>query len=337
MNGSKIQWLLKRLPAPEYIWRRVEADFYGISHIIAQLTRRKKPPISFATWRHGWIYFENLWHPKLLTNGSPTMMNLVANDAHVSVLRNFGYSKLAAVGLPYLYANLYNFDRISNSLIVMPGHTLEYTDHSWNRQAYVDQIFDLKQYFDPIVACIHSSCVAKGYWVDEFQKAGISWITGADVTDKNALLRIQCIFKSFEYMTTNTIGSHLAYAAYSGCKPSIYGDYVSHKSEDFKNDPFYQNHPELVDYVVKNSGEEKIRQQCFQFFKHPTEALECSDWGAEMVGAKYKKRPEEISELLGWSLINQASGYVREGFRLLRSPQALKQLLNRRKLLKNIS
>jgi hypothetical protein len=257
-------------------------------------------------------------------------MNLVTNEAHVSIMRSFGYTKLAAVGLPYLYANFFNFERVSNSLIVMPGHTLEYTDHSWNRQAYVDKISTLKQYFDPIIACIHPSCVAKGYWVDEFQKTGIPWITGADANDRNALLRIQCIFKSFEYMTTNTIGSHLAYAAHSGCKPSIYGDYVSHKSEDFEKDPFYRQHPELVEYVVRNSAEEKIRHQYHHLFKHPTDAIECNDWGAEMVGAKYKKNPEEISKLLGWCLYGQIGGYFREGLRLLRNPQILTQLLNRR-------
>ena len=337
MIGSNIQWLLQRLPAIERIWRRVEADFYGASHVIAQLTQRKNPPISFATWRHGWIYYDDLCHPKLLTNGSPQMMNLVANDAHVSILRNFGYTKLAAVGLPYLYTNILTYNRISNSLIVMPGHTLEYTDHSWDRQAYVNEISALKPYFDPIVACIHSSCVAKGYWVDEFQRAGISWITGADINDKNALLRIQCFFKSFEYMTTNTIGSHLAYAAYSGCKPSIYGNYVSHGTDDFKHDPFYLNYPELVEYVVRNSTEEKIRRQYPHLFKHPTDAPECSDWGAEMVGEKNKKTPEEISELLGWNLNRQVSGYVSEGLRLLRSPQKLKQLLNRRKPAKKAS
>ena len=334
MNGSNIQWLLQRLPAIKRIWRRVEADFYGASHVIALLTQRKKPPISFATWRHGWIYFDDLCHPKLLTNGSPQMMNLVANDTHVSVLRNFGYTKLAAVGLPYIYANIFNFDRISNSLVVMPGHTLDYTDHSWNRQAYVNEISALKPYFDSIVACVHSSCVSKGYWVDEFQEAGISCITGADVNDKNALLRIQCIFKSFEYMTTNTIGSHLAYAAYSGCKPSIYGDYVSHKSDDFKHDPFFLKHPELVEYYVRNSAEEKIRRQYPHLFMHPTDALECSDWGAAMVGGKFKKTPEEISDLLGWNLNGQIGGYVKEGFRLLCSPQTLRQLFNRRKLAK---
>ena len=331
MHSSNILWLQQRLPAIDRIWRRVEADFYGASHVIALLTQRKKPPISFATWRHGWVYFDDLSHPKLLTNGSPQMMNLVAYNAHVSILRNFGYTKLAAVGLPYLYADIFNFNRISSSLVVMPGHTLDYTDHSWNRQAYVNEISALKPYFDPIVACIHPSCVSKGYWVEEFQKSGIPWIYGADVNDKNALLRIQCIFKSFEFMTTNTIGSHLAYAAYSGCKPSIYGDYVSHKYDDFKHDPFYQNYPELVEYVVRNSKEEKIRGQYPHLFKHPTDALECSGWGAEMVGKKNKKTPEEISEFLGWNLNRQISGYVSEGLRLLCSPQKLKRLLNRRK------
>ena len=83
MHCSNILWLRQSLPAIERIWRRVEADFYGASHVIAQLTQRKNPPISFATWRHGWTYFDDLCHPKLFTNGSPQVMNLVTNDAHV--------------------------------------------------------------------------------------------------------------------------------------------------------------------------------------------------------------------------------------------------------------
>jgi hypothetical protein len=214
----------------------------------------------------------------------------------------------------------------------MPGHTLPYTDHQWDQKTYVDQIVKLKPYFATIVACVHSSCFTKGYWVPYFEKHGIPCIRGADTYDKNALLRLNCIFKSFEYMTTNTIGSHVAYAAYSGCKVSIYGNFFSPSKNDYRDDPFYQEYPKLLDYWIDQSQKSVIEKQYPQFFTNPMEATARKKWGEKVTGSAFKRRPSEIGELLGWSLKRQIRGYLTEGWRLMCDPGSLRRLLKRRKI-----
>jgi hypothetical protein len=135
-------------------------------------------------------------------------------------------------------------------------------------------------------------------------------------------------------MTTNTIGSHVAYAAYSGCKVSIYGDYCSPTKNDYRNDPYYQKYPELLNYWVDQSQKSVIKKRYPEFFTVPMEATERKDWGAEVVGAAYRKEPQEIATLLGWSTANQILGYCREGLRIASSPSSLRNLFERRRIAK---
>ena len=328
------EWLAKMLPPVERIWRRSEPDFYGASYLIAHSLGRKKVPVSFAAWRHGWTYYEPIIHPRLISNGAPNMTSLVATKEQVRILNNFGYNKVHSVGLPYIYGDSIRTERKPDSLLVMPAHTLPYTDNKINQEAYVDSIANLRPQFTSIIACLHSSCVEKGYWCQEFEKYGIPWITGADTYDKNALVRMNLIFNSVEYMTTNRIGSHVAYAAYSGCKVSIYGDYASPHPGEYKNDPFWKTHADLLQFWIEQSSLYAVRQKYPGFFVHPRAASIRKKWAAEAVGVENQRSPDEIARLLGWSLSDQISGYTKEGYRLLSSPRALRQLLNRRRLAK---
>ena len=331
---TQIKWLAERLPPVEQIWRRSEPDFYGASYLIAQQVGKKKPPVCFATWRHGWVHLKSIIHPLMILGSTDETLNLVATENQVRIVREFGFKNAIAVGLPFIYGDTFEVERRPGSLVVMPGHTLPYTDHQLDEKRYVDQIAELKPHFSAIIACLHSSCIAKGYWVTEFERHGIPWISGADTYDKNALVRMNIIFKSFEYMTTNIIGSHIAYAAYSGSKPSIYGDYASPSEKDYQNDPFYKESPELLTFYVENSKQEVIEKQYPELFITPMTATERRDWGREVTGAKYKRTPYEIAELLGWSFKNQVKGYCKEGFRLLRNPVSLRNLLKRRQIAK---
>ena len=265
-TNNEITWLLERLPPIERVWRRSEPDFYGASYLVARQLGRRKPPVSFAAWRHGWVHVDPIIHPRLIAKGTKKTLNLVATESQVKILKEFGWHRAVAVGLPFIYGDFFEIDTRPNSLLVMPGHTLSYTDHRYDQKTYVEQIARLKPHFSTIVACVHSSCFSKGYWVPEFEKHGIPCIRGADTYDKNALLRLNCIFKSFGYMTTNTIGSHFAYAAYSGCKVSIYGDFFSPSKDDYRNDPFYKENPELLRFWIEKSQESVIQKQYPEFF-----------------------------------------------------------------------
>ena len=214
----------------------------------------------------------------------------------------------------------------------MPAHTLPYTKQRWDQKAYVKDIAKLKPHFSTIAACIHSACVDHDYWVSEFERQGIPWIRGADTYDKNALIRLNTFFKSFENMTTNSLGSHVAYAAYSGVKVSVYGPYAEPSIEDFRNDLSYKDYPELLRIYTENLKKNIIKCHYPELFITPMKAPQRKTWGKEMVGAKFKRKPAEIAELLGWTLNKQLTGYCREGFRLLRNPARLRNLLARRRL-----
>ena len=302
MKTSEIDWILKNLPPFHKINLNGEPDFYGISHIIASKLKKKSPPRSFATWTHGWLFPEKIIKPEqILFCEGIFKTHLVANQFQVEALKNFGIENVEAVGLPFIYLDDIQFARKDRSLLVMPPHSLPYTKHNWKQKEYVDEICSLKPYFSTIVACLHSACISNGYWVKEFTDAGIPYIMGASVNDRNALIRMQSIFKSFEYMTTNSLGSHIAYASYCGCKVSLFCKYQGFTKEDAEYDPYYIKNPDLIDPWIELTKENYIRTKLPHLFVHPQEALEMTKWASKMIGLDHKKSPQVIADLMGWS------------------------------------
>ncbi len=138
--------------------------------------------------------------------------------------------------------------------------------------------------------------------MDAFRDRGFPLVTGADPNDRNALKRIQTLMSSFEFVTTNGFGSQLAYAAYFGAKPSVYGPYATVRSEDFKQDYLYVYHPKLLAPAIQAISEEQLRRNCPQFFCHPREAKADVEWGRFEVGEPNKVSPRQMRSLFGWPL-----------------------------------
>jgi len=184
----------------------------------------------------------------------------------------------------------------------MPAHSIIYTVHSWKFDEYAEAIAAIRSQFTEVVVCISPSCWKRGYWVDAFRDRGFPLVTGADPYDRNALKRIQTLLCSFEYVTTNGFGSQLAYAAYFGAKPSVYGPYASVQSEDFKQDYLYVYHPKLLAPALQAISEEQLRRNCPQLFCHPREAKADVEWGRFEVGEPNKVSPRKMRSLFGWDL-----------------------------------
>src|SRR5262249_11239822 len=150
-----------------------------------------------------------------------------------------GYRNVKAIGLPIAYLAKATLERRAGSLLVMPAHSLEYTNHTWKFDEYADEIVRIAPRFSEVALCVHPSCLETGYWVDAFSKRGFTVYKGAAVNDRRGLERIATLLSSFEYVTTNTLGSHVAYASFCAAKVSIYGPYAEYRAEDFANTPFY--------------------------------------------------------------------------------------------------
>lgn len=288
------------LPVVEHVKLRTELDCYGISRIISQKLYLPFTPMSFANWVHGWLYVDLKYIEQFGLFSNNTY--LVATKDQEDFFKARGKNAVA-VGAPYVYAEDFDgveVERQLNSLLVMPPHGLPFTEEEWDEETYVKQIHSLRDDFDIIIACVNSSCVEKNKWVVSFEKYDIPWVVGADMRDKNALLRMHRIFKSFEYMTTNCIGSHVAYAAYSGCKVSIYGDYAEFSKEDVKRDVLYINYPYVMEHNLFGSSKNVVSKKFPFLFTHPKMAGKLIDWSVDQLGAKNKKTFYQLATYIGW-------------------------------------
>lgn len=271
-------------------------------------------PDPFATWSHGpqddlirlhqIRHLAKPWHVK----------HLVATQRQADYLLSNGIKGAKAVGMPIIYAGNVGVDRIANSLLVMPAHVTRNTIHSWDERKYVAEIIKLKDQFSVIVVCISDNCVRAGKWTNAFAEYGIPWITGAAVDDGNSLNRLAILLKSFEFVTTNTMGSCLAYAAYFGCKLSIYGPYAERPVNEYKSEPFYVQFPELLPIRAKMIQEQTIRAQHSEFFVSPEVSKQHLQWGRDSVGIDFRQPPSQIAKLLGWTPLRQIAGKLRRRF-----------------------
>jgi hypothetical protein len=233
--------------------------------------------------------------------------NLVPTEDIAQMLRDeFSYQNVHAVGCPFIYARPLEVERIPNSLLVMPPHTLPYLEDEWDEEAYVSSIEGVKDQFEHIVSCIHRHDIKKGNWVDAFSEAGIPYVPGTRVRDKYGLVRMHTLFRLFEAVTANTIGSHIAYAAYCGCRISIYGPYAHRSLSDFKKDPVWSGDREpILRHKLKHTQEEAVRERYPFLFLPPSESESHIEWAESELGEDSKRSPKELSRLLGWGWKDQ--------------------------------
>jgi hypothetical protein len=190
----------------------------------------------------------------------------------------------------------------------MPAHSSEDTTSNWEFEEYAEEIARIRPGFSEVWICIHPSCWEHGYWVDVFKKRGFPIVQGALYTDRNALLRLQQLFSSFEYVTTNAIGSHVAYAAYWGAKVSFYGSYAETKDANYNNVAEYQPYMRQWEWA---RSEQTVRQYYPELFCHPLEAKQRIDLGRYEVGFDNKVTPAELRSLFGWTFRARAGRKAR--------------------------
>lgn len=312
-----IQQLKDNLPPIIPIKLRNEADYYGISHIIADELKLDRVPRSFAHWTHGWIYAEPITSSREINCwAKPKDVVLVATQKEVDLLNREGYSKAHAVGMPFLYTKNQTVQRYPRSLLVMPAHSGSQSSIEADEKAYIQKLLEIRSDFSELVACIHSSCVVNNYWIPSLEKAGIPWILGASVFDRNSLQKMRTIFQSFDYMTTNTIGSHIPYASYCGCKVSIYS-YSRFTPASWERDPWYQKNPDLLWKQYEMCHEDVLAQRFPQFFKSPIDATTNQEWAKQVLGEENRRSPETIAKRLGWQRSDQIVGYLQHYFKTL--------------------
>ncbi len=311
---------LNRESYPDLPWLQIpERDFapftcsslqYGAGKVAGAYCGLSNMPVQIeGGWLHGWmpeflasthdsVYEESLTNPL-------EQYTWTATKVHEKLLMQFGY-KGCAIGLPFVYLPEKNYERQKGSLLVMPVHSLEYTQHRFKFAEYVDAIDSIRSCFETVAVCIYPACIKNGYWIDDFKKRGYPIIEGANALDRNSLERVRALMSQFESVTTNSFGSCIAYAAAFGSKISIYGPYAEHGLNETKNDPYYLKRPGFAEKAVRAISNDAIKKHLGELFVNPSDAVERKEWGRRQLGFENKVTPAEMRKLFGWDFAGRA-------------------------------
>jgi len=318
-----------KLPDAELTVPECVSFQYGAGQLAATYCGLPTPRSPFPDyWIHGWNIPHTLVSPLFTAGGRPHRMVWTGTQIAADFLTNHGVKALA-IGLPICYLPKKTYQRIPNSLVVMPAHSEQHTRHQWKFQEYAEQIHAIRQEFSRVVVCIHPACIEKGYWINEFTSLNFETITGADYRDKNALERIRSICSQFEYITTNSCGSQIAYGAAFGAKPSIFGTYAEYQEDDFSGKSFFQRHPQILSAIVSVFSESAVREAYPDLFSHPKAAVKRKEWGEEQIGVANVRTPYQLIRDFRWTRRQQAILKLRKfcsvGTRVLRSTVAARR------------
>lgn len=303
MNGEKkIVELIDRDYDPK-------GGAYGDQNVAAKYCGLPIVPFPInGEWQHGWMVPERNIHPEFVIGSDGlsfkrrrTSTFYVARQDQVDYLMTQGYKSVFAIGLPIIYIQAPPVKRIAGSLLVMPAHSLPETKEQWDEDEYARYIKNIAPYFSMVCICIHKSCLEKGNWIEAFKDMSITIVEGSEEKDQNSYLRLASLFSKFEFVTTNTFGSQVAYASYFGCKVSVAGPQIKWERRDYEDLVLYRNSPELLDILEEWQNTKVMDYACSSFCCNPWEARENIEWAAWQLGEQHKKSPAELKILFGWN------------------------------------
>lgn len=317
---AQIDSLLHVLPEVEFSPRESgEVDFYGASDVIARHLGLPHAPFTRPgpTWIHGWsgaVRTDLIRRPESMSDRlRKEHPCLVDHPRLEGILREQGYTQARAIGAPLVYADAGEVKRIPGSVLVMPIHSSRYAtfDGRDKRLPYVEECLQLRGRFEVMAGCIGAEDAKMGNWIHAFEVNDLPWVSGAWSFDRNALVRMQRILRSFEYVCTNAKGSHVAYAAYCGCKVFFFGENRELPTEVLLKHPHLVKNPALAEESRRNRAEEerRFRADFPFFFVPPEQATRQVEWGREQLGDHLKLPPQEVAALLGWKLERKAKRF----------------------------
>jgi hypothetical protein len=261
-------------------------------------------------WQHGWLPPHYNTHHEIIAMGinggtykhRETTRYFVARQDQVDYLKECGYKDVHAIGLPFVYTRDPLVERIPGSLLVLPVHSIEGSHHDRQQKEYAQYIDSIRHRFSTVWISIHPNDLKKGYWVSDFQEKEFPFVTGASFKDSHSLDRMRQLFSTFEFVTTNGFGSHLAYASFCGAKVSICGPFEEDKLEDLKDLNFASNEPEAIRLLASAKSQKEIRKHFGSFFLDPWDAVPRQAWAREQLGFHNIRPRSETKRLLGWDL-----------------------------------
>ncbi len=289
---------------------RNEVDRYGFSYQLAKKIGFQKPPRAFCGWSHGWAFYKPVSFVDLYyTSGELKNRIVVATKQLDQFLVSQGAEKVVAGGLPFAYINKSNCKRISDSIVFFPPHSGSSTIQKKAVKSYFEYIYEQEKSFEFVAVC------ASGIDYELFSKYGnhkVKIIYGAESDDSNSLLRIRNIFDTFDFVSTNVMGSHVLYASYCGCKVSICGDMYKYTFNEFHAENGFHNNIQQIERFLLYFSESYIKKRHPHFFvSNPRQGREFLEWSKIEIGAENILSNQKLIDVLGWSISGQIYGYLK--------------------------
>jgi hypothetical protein len=321
MNFSEqhIDKLGRKMRAQRTGGRATISHIYGADLIAHEYTGVAGDAVVPGYWMHGWLPEYHNVHPALVAmhkkegqvEGYDFAAQIVAEKQdqpqwvargdQAAFLRQHGYRHARAIGLPIVYLPVPPARRVPRSLLVLPPHS--HRIHGPGdplAAAYADAIAGVRHRFEHVWVGVSEGDMSERQWVDAFRARGIGVFTTSDRGDSRTLLRLRRILSTFEYVTTNGFGSHIAMAAYCGAKVSVFGPFAPFPPERMAVTHAVKIHPDLLDAACELCTEAAVRQHYPFLFVEPDEAVARTEWGAAEVGEPCRVSPQELRRLFGW-------------------------------------
>ncbi len=280
---------------------------YGDMFHLSQYCGFPKPPyrpIPFE-WQHGWVPTFLPWPTECLvgTDGlsflrKRTHLQLVARQNQANELGQAGYTKVAAIGLPFTYVEHQNFTRVEKSrLFVLEHNTFQDADREYDTKRKIDTIVNFSEDKEPFML-IHGADL--NLEIMRYAKnRNVRLILGANNSDSKSLMRIRQIFETFEFIHTDYIGSHVLYGVLSGAKIEfIKTNSHALSKESVPSRKFFYNSPDAQvahDLTRKLSASPEILNRFMT-----QNNLYNSDGAKVEAGLDNHPSPEKLRRLLGW-------------------------------------
>jgi hypothetical protein len=236
------------------------------------------------------------------------MKCFVARKDEETFLREGSYQDVRAIGLPIIYTQPSGLSRIPNSVLVMPTHSLASDVLMPSCERYVEEIAQIRSHFDLVAACVSAYCIARNLWVPQFAEYGIPVVRGAGIADTNALNRMRALFESFEYVTTDSYGSHVFYALYFGAKVSIWGTATPVFRDNVLKDGGWAAYPDTVDALLSEDTTRKGEVYLGPLRVDPWKAMQNVELGRAMLGHDNKLTPKQLRTAFGWTTLGNLRG-----------------------------
>lgn len=291
---------------------RNSCDRYGFSYLIASQLNLPFVPNCFANWVHGWSWGDNFDSEHILgiKKYHDSLSIVVNNQKERVALESSGYCNVVVGGLPFLYVPKQNVKADAGALLAFLPHSSE------GAKANAMQI----EYLDYLASCLpdFSEIFVSIYWLNnsdalqhEIRKRKLKPVLGARPDDRNSLIRIRMMLEYCPFVTSNVMGSHIAYALFVGCKVSLTGPCFEYGREVFcKDTTYYLKHKVYFDKFIETCSTPFIKSKYpWLFVDHPLQGIKDVEFGMEAVGAKSKLNQSQIMKALGWTIGGQIYGY----------------------------